>query len=42
MTLDSALLEFIANGFLIWLSGYGVGIIWRHFRQVMEKATRGA
>jgi hypothetical protein len=42
MTLDPTLAQFIATGFLIWLSGYGVGIVWRHFRQIMEKATRGA
>ncbi len=32
---------FIAGGFLVWLVGYGSGTVFRHTRQIFEKASRG-
>lgn len=38
--MDMGISEFIAAGVIAWLSGYGAGLVYRYFRQIMEKASR--
>lgn len=40
--MDPVIALYIAGGLLVWLVGYGSGTVFRHTRQILEKASRGS